>query len=37
MRTLVAILFVGICVLGYLYYQEVKNDVTIEIEAPEIE
>lgn len=37
MRVLVAILLIGIGVLGFLYYQEVQNDVSIELEAPEIE
>ncbi len=29
-------LFVAVAVLGYLYYEETRNDVTIELEAPKI-
>ena len=32
----VGALIVVVAVLGYLYYQETKNDVTIELEAPRV-
>lgn len=37
MRILIVLLFVAVGVLGYLYYQETQGDVTIELNAPEIE
>jgi predicted negative regulator of RcsB-dependent stress response len=32
----VGALLVAVAVLGYLYWQETKNDVSIELEAPKI-
>ncbi|WP_280950403.1 MULTISPECIES: hypothetical protein [Rhodomicrobium] len=29
-------LLVVVAVLGYLYYQETRNDVTIQLEAPKV-
>jgi hypothetical protein len=38
MRNLiVGALAVGVVVLGYLYYEETKNDASITIQAPKIE
>jgi len=33
---IVGALAVAVAVLGYLYWQETKNDVTIKLEAPRI-
>lgn len=34
---LIGALVVAVAVLGYLYYQETQNDVSIKLEAPKIE
>jgi hypothetical protein len=33
---LIGALLVAVAVLGYLYYEEQQNDVSIELEAPKI-
>jgi hypothetical protein len=32
----IGVLLIGVAVLGYLYYQETRNDVTIKLEAPKV-